>query len=119
DEGCFVVLAMLAPPLGVVTWFAVAFVIAHLLRRRPWIKAVFNFGHITSTVGISLLVVHLAGGFGTPATPGGLAAIALGGVAALVTNSVCMATLLAAVGQRSFREALLDGSDLMLVVAIG
>src|ERR1700719_4965273 len=56
DEGFFVILALLVPPLVTLGTFAVATVLAQVGRRRPLLKSAFNIGQVLIAAGLGLAV---------------------------------------------------------------
>src|SRR5579863_5690914 len=46
DEGFFLVLALVLPPLGVLAAFVLAAITSIVVRRRSFIKSLFNLGQI-------------------------------------------------------------------------
>src|SRR5450755_746579 len=56
DEGFFVILALLVPPLVTLGTFALATVFAQVARRRPLLKSVFNVGQVLLAAGLGLAV---------------------------------------------------------------
>ena len=56
DEGFFVILALLVPPLLVLGTLALATVVAQAARRRPVVKSAFNAGQVLIAAGLGLAV---------------------------------------------------------------
>src|SRR5260370_24093115 len=56
DEGFFVILALLVPPLVTLGTFALATVLAQVARRRPLLKSAFNVGQVLISAGRGLAV---------------------------------------------------------------
>jgi diguanylate cyclase (GGDEF)-like protein/PAS domain S-box-containing protein len=56
DEGFFVILALLVPPLLTLATFAVATAVAQAVRRRPLVKSAFNTGQVLTAAGLGLAV---------------------------------------------------------------
>jgi diguanylate cyclase (GGDEF)-like protein/PAS domain S-box-containing protein len=116
DEGFFLVLALVAPPMGTVAAFGLATVLAQVIRRRAPVKTVFNVAQIMLSVSAGLAVVHLV------APPGGrlgaeqLGAAVLGAVVYFVVNSFALAMMLAATGAERLRTGLLDGMQIRVLL---
>ena len=56
DEGFFVILALLVPPLVTLGTLALATVMAQAVRRRPLVKSAFNVGQVLIAAGLGLAV---------------------------------------------------------------
>ena len=56
DEGFFVILALLVPPLVTLGTLALATVVAQAVRRRPLVKSAFNAGQVLIAAGLGLAV---------------------------------------------------------------
>jgi diguanylate cyclase (GGDEF)-like protein/PAS domain S-box-containing protein len=109
DEGFFVVLALVVPPLGTVTTFLVATLAAQLLHRRPFAKTVFNVGQVlvATTAGVAIVEV-LAPPHGRLGAEQ-LGAAVLGAIAFFVVNTVALTSILVTTRTERFRTALTDG----------
>ena len=78
DEGFFVILALLVPPLVTLGTLALATVLAQAVRRRPLAKSAFNVGQVLIAAGLGLAVSR---GIAPPSdslTAGQIAAVVLG-----------------------------------------
>src|SRR5260370_9479697 len=78
DEGFFVSLALLVPPLVTLGIFALATVLAQIARRRPLLKSAFNIGQVLIAVGLGLAVSRGIAAPSNSLTAGQIAAIVLG-----------------------------------------
>src|SRR5438270_7026639 len=56
DEGFLVVLALLVPPAMTLAVFASVVVLSQAIRRRPFVKSVFNFGEVMLSASVALAV---------------------------------------------------------------
>ena len=56
DEGFFVILALLVPPLLTLATLGLATVVAQAIRRRPVEKSAFNVGQVLIAAGLGLVV---------------------------------------------------------------
>jgi hypothetical protein len=109
DEGFFVVLALVSPPMGTIAAFLLATVVAQVIRRRAPVKTVFNVAQITISVSAGLAVVHVVAPPGNHLGVPQLAAAILGAVVYFLLNSVALAVILAATGAERLHSALFDG----------
>ncbi len=118
DEGCLVLLLLVAGPRAAVIAFAVATVVAQALMRRPLVKSAFNVGLVCLSAGAGAAVFSVLSMGAPPASAQGLGAAAAAAAAYFVTNSVAMAAILSATGS-SWHEALHDGMDIRLLLLGG
>jgi diguanylate cyclase (GGDEF)-like protein/PAS domain S-box-containing protein len=109
DEGIFVVLVLVSPPLGTIVAFLVATGLSQVIRRRAAIKSVFNIAQITISVSAGIAVVHLLAPPGNRLGVAQLAAAVLGAIVYFLVNSLALAAMLAAVGAAGVRSTLEDG----------
>ena len=112
DEGFFLVLALVLPPLGVMAAFLLASIGSIVIRRRSFIKSVFNLGQILAAVGAGLLVLHSLAPPGARLSATSLAAAALGSIVYFAVNSLFVAAILAATGAEKFGVSLFDGIEI-------
>ncbi|HVT42192.1 MAG TPA: EAL domain-containing protein [Acidimicrobiales bacterium] len=118
DEGFFVLMILLMPADLAVLVFAVVVVVAQLVRRRAFLRIVFNAGRVVTATGAAALVFVLLDG---PQHPTGYVKIgaALAGAAAyFVVNTAAIVTILTAIGN-TWRDALFGGMRVRLLVVIG
>jgi diguanylate cyclase (GGDEF)-like protein/PAS domain S-box-containing protein len=121
DEGFFVVLVLVLPPVGALSAFLLATVIAQLIRRRATVKTLFNVAQITISVSAGIAVVHLVSPPSGRLGAGQLAAAVLGAVVYFLVNSLALALILAATGAERLGSAVLDGiriRALLLVASV-
>ena len=116
DEGFFVILALLLPSTATMGTFAVATVTAQLLKRRPLVKSIFNFGQMMMAVGAGLAVTRLLVPSSHPLKFGQVAAVTAGAGAFFLVNSGLVAVILRATGA-AWRECM-DGFSLAVALAI-
>ena len=93
DEGFFVILALLVPPLVTLGSLALATVVAQAVRRRPLVKSAINAGQVLIAAGTGLAVSR---GIAAPAKPlaaGQIAAIVLGVGMYFVINTLLLAVV--------------------------
>jgi diguanylate cyclase (GGDEF)-like protein/PAS domain S-box-containing protein len=109
DEGIFVVLVLVSPPLGMIVAFLVATGLSQVIRRRAAIKSLFNIAQITISVSAGMAVVHLLAPPGARLGVPQLAAAVLGAIVYFLVNSLALAAMLAAVGAAGVRSTLQDG----------
>jgi hypothetical protein len=107
DEGVFVILALLVPPLLMLGTLALATVVAQAARRRPVVKSAFNAGQVLIAAGLGLAVSR---GIAAPArslTAGQVAAVALGVGVYIAVNSVLVGGVMVSMGA-TWREFTVD-----------
>ena len=78
DEGFFVILALLVPPLLTLGTMALATILAQAARRRPLIKSAFNAGQVLVAAGLGLAVSRSIAVPSGSLTAGQLAAMVAG-----------------------------------------
>jgi diguanylate cyclase (GGDEF)-like protein len=115
DEAFLVAMALLLPPLGVVSAFGIAAFVSRLVTRRPLVRVLFNTGMVVTAAGLAVGTAHLAGGSGG-ANPRGFAAVVLGAAVFLLVNAVSVSAVLALVEGQSFWRSLADGLGFRLLV---
>jgi diguanylate cyclase (GGDEF)-like protein len=98
DEGFFVILALLVPPLLVLGTLALATVVAQAARRRPVVKSAFNAGQVLIAAGLGLAVSRSIAGPIGPLTAGQVAAVFLGVGVYFVVNSILVASVVVSMG---------------------
>jgi diguanylate cyclase (GGDEF)-like protein/PAS domain S-box-containing protein len=98
DEGFFVILAVLVPPVMTLGTIALATVLAQAARRRPVVKSAFNGGQVLLAAGAGLAVsrclaapTHLLGA-------AQLAAVALGTVAYFAVSTLLVDGVMVSMG---------------------
>jgi len=98
DEGFFVILALLVPPLLTLVTLALAIVVAQAVRRRPVVKSAFNAGQVLIAAGLGLAVSRsVAAPAGSP-TAGQIAAVFLGVGVYFVVNTILVASVEVSMG---------------------
>src|ERR1700722_13802543 len=98
DEGFFVILALLVPPLLVLGTLALATVVAQAARRRPVVKSAFNAGQVLIAAGLGLAVSRVIASPAGPLTAGQIAAVFLGVGVYCVVNSILVASVEVSMG---------------------
>ena len=93
DEGFFVILALIEPPLITLGTMAIAGAIAQAIRGRPLVKSAFNCGQVLIAAGLGLAVSRAIATPSGSLTAGEIAATLLGvavcfGVSAFLVDSV-------------------------------
>jgi diguanylate cyclase (GGDEF)-like protein len=114
DEGYFVILALLVPPLLVLGTLALATVVAQAARRRPVVKSAFNAGQVLIAAGLGLAVSRGIAGPARSLTAGQVAAVALGVGVYFAVNSSLVASVVVSMGA-TWREV---NDDLPLQVTL-
>ena len=88
DEGFFVILALLVPPLVTLGTLALATVVAQAVRRRPLVKSAFNAGQALIAAGAGLAVSRSLAVPSDPLAAAQIAAIVLGVGTYFVINTL-------------------------------
>lgn len=98
DEGFFVILALLVPPLLTLGTLAAATVLAQAARRRAVPKSAFNWGQLLLSAGVALTVSRVIAAPGDPLTAAQIAAVLLGAAIYLLVNSFLVAGVMVTMG---------------------
>jgi diguanylate cyclase (GGDEF)-like protein/PAS domain S-box-containing protein len=114
DEGFFVILALLVPPLVTLSTFALATVLAQVVRRRALVKSAFNAGQVLIATGRGLVVSRSLAAPAGSITAGQAAAVMLGALVYFAINSFLVASVMVSMGT-TWREFT---SDLRLQVTL-
>ena len=108
DEAVLVILALLVPAGWAVVAFGGATVVAQLARRRAIVKTLFNFGQVSTAVGLAVLINHALVSRSAPLSMEETAAATLAALVFFVVNSGSVTAILAATGT-PWRTSVLDG----------
>ena len=98
DEGIFVILALLVPPLVTLETVALATVLAQAARRRPLVKSAFNAGQVIVAAGLGLAVSRSIAVPSGSLAAGQLAAMVAGVGAYVLVNTVLIAGIVLPMG---------------------
>ncbi len=98
DEGFFVILALLVPPLLTLGTMALVMILAQAVRRRPIVKSAFNAGQALIAAGVGLAVSRSIDVPSDPLTAGQLAAMAAGMGAYVLVNTVLITGIFLSTG---------------------
>ena len=98
DEGFFVILALLVPPLVTLGTLALATVMAQAARRRPLVKSAFNAGQVLIAAGLGLAVSRSIAVPTDSLTAGQIGAIVLGVAVYTVVNTFLVAMVEVSMG---------------------
>src|SRR6266700_850777 len=98
DEGFFVILALLVPPLVTLGTLALATVLAQAARRRPPVKSAFNAGQVLIAAGLGLAVSRSIAAPSKSLTAGQIAAIVFGVAVYFVINTFLVAGVVVSMG---------------------
>ena len=98
DEGFFVILALLVPPLVTLGTLALATVLAQAVRRRPLAKSAFNVGQVLIAAGLGLAVSRGIAPPSNSLTAGQIAAVMLGAGVYFVINTFLVAGAVISMG---------------------
>ncbi len=107
DEGFFVILALLVPPLVTLGTLALAIIVAQAARRRPLLKSAFNVGQVLIAAGLGLAVSRSLAAPSNSLTTGQIAAIILGVGVYFVINTFLVAAVMVPMGA-TWRELTSD-----------
>jgi diguanylate cyclase (GGDEF)-like protein/PAS domain S-box-containing protein len=91
DEGIFVILALLVPPLLTLGTMALATILAQAARRRPLTKSAFNAGQVLVAAGLGLAASRSIAVPSGSLTAGQLAAMVAGVGIYVLVNTVLIA----------------------------
>ncbi|MGN6791640.1 MAG: putative bifunctional diguanylate cyclase/phosphodiesterase [Streptosporangiaceae bacterium] len=100
DEGFFVVLALLEPPMLTLATLAVATVTAQAIRRRPVTKSAFNVGQVLIAAGLGLLASRAIAAPSRSLAPGEIAAVAVGAAVYFAANTLLVNSVMVSLGTR-------------------
>ncbi|HEX5189217.1 MAG TPA: EAL domain-containing protein [Streptosporangiaceae bacterium] len=107
DEGFFVVLALLDPPLLMFATLALATILAQAIRRRPLLKSAFNVGQVLIAAGLGLVASRAVAPLSVSLRPVQIAAIAVGVAVYFVVNTLLVNSAMVSMGT-SWREFTAD-----------
>jgi diguanylate cyclase (GGDEF)-like protein/PAS domain S-box-containing protein len=98
DEGFFVVLALLVPPLLTMSALAAATVLAQAARRRPLVKSAFNTGQMLIAAGLGLAASRCLAVPSGSLTAGQVAAAGAGACVYFAVNTSLVSGVLVSMG---------------------
>ena len=98
DEGFFVILALLVPPLLTLGVLALATVLAQTVRRRPALKSAYNTGQVLTSAGLGLAVSRSIAPPTSSLAAGQIAAVTLGVSVYFVVNQVLVDAVMVSIG---------------------
>jgi hypothetical protein len=98
DEGFFVILALLVPPLITLGTLGVATVLAQVGRRRSAFKSAFNVGQVLIAAGLGLAVSRSIAPPSDSPTAAQIAAVMLGAGVYFVINQLLMGCVFVSMG---------------------
>ena len=107
DEGFFVILALLVPPLVTLGTLALAIIVAQAARRRSLLKSAFNVGQVLIAAGLGLAVSRSLAAPSNSLATGQIAAIILGVGVYFVINTSLVAAVVVSMGA-TWRELTSD-----------
>ncbi|MDA8039927.1 MAG: EAL domain-containing protein [Actinomycetota bacterium] len=111
DEGFFVVMALLLPPVGAVLAFVAATVLAQLVRRRAAARSLFDVSQVTLSAAAGLVTARLIAPPPGHLGPAQLGAAVAGALVYFLVGTLSLAVATAATGTEGFKAALLDGLE--------
>ncbi len=98
DEGYFVILALLVPPLLTLVTLVLAIVLAQAARRRPIIKSAFNAGQVLIAAGLGLALSRYISAPSHSLTASQIGAITLGVGVYFVVSTLIVDSLMVSMG---------------------
>jgi diguanylate cyclase (GGDEF)-like protein len=98
DEGFFVILALLVPPLVTLVTLTLATVTAQAARRRPLVKSAFNVGQVLIAAGLGISAIRAVAAPSASLTAGQVAAATLGVGVYWVVNTLLVAAVVVSMG---------------------
>jgi diguanylate cyclase (GGDEF)-like protein/PAS domain S-box-containing protein len=98
DEGFFVILALLVPPLLTLATLALATALAQVVRRRPPVKSIFNVGQVLIAAGLGLIVSRAIAAPTPALTASQIAAMLLGVAVYFVVNTMLVNSVMVSMG---------------------
>jgi diguanylate cyclase (GGDEF)-like protein/PAS domain S-box-containing protein len=107
DEGFFVILALLVPPVLTLGTLALATIVSQVVRRRPVIKSAFNAGQVLIAAGLGLAASRAIAVPSAAHNEAQIAAIILGVAVYFVVNTLFVVGVVVSMGT-SWREFTTD-----------
>ena len=98
DEGFFVILALLVPPVVTLGTYAAAAIVSQVVRRRQFVKSAFNVGETVLAAGLGLAVSRAIAVPSKSITAKEGAAVLLGAAVYLVVNKASLASVMLSMG---------------------
>jgi len=98
DEGFFVILALLVPPLVTLGTLGLATAMSQAIRQRPLVKSAFNTGQVLIAAGLGIAVSRAVAVPSASLTVGQVAGVVLGVGVYYVVNTVLVATVVISMG---------------------
>jgi diguanylate cyclase (GGDEF)-like protein len=98
DEGFFVILALLVPPLLTLATLISATILAQAARRRPFVKSAFNAGQLLIAAGLGLTVSRAVAVPSHSLTAAQIGAAALGVAVFFAANTVIVDSIMVSLG---------------------
>ncbi len=98
DEGFFVILALLVPPLLTLGTLAAATILGQAAKRRAAVKSAFNSGQMLIAAGSALAVSRVIAAPANPLTAQEVAAVLAGVAAYLLINSFLVSSIMVTMG---------------------
>ncbi|MGH9276515.1 MAG: putative bifunctional diguanylate cyclase/phosphodiesterase, partial [Acidimicrobiales bacterium] len=120
DEAFFVAMALLLPPAGVIIGFAAGIALGLCVRRRPFVRAVFNVGQTVTATGLGLAAMYLiAGHWGTDLTPHVIAGALVGTAVFVLANSAIVSVIISFTEERPAARVFMEGLDVRVLASAG
>jgi diguanylate cyclase (GGDEF)-like protein/PAS domain S-box-containing protein len=118
DEGFFVTLALLVPPLLTLGVLAVATILAQTVRRRPAVKLAYNTGQVLTAAGLGLAVSRSIASPTNSLAAGQIAAVTLAVGVYFVVNTLLVDAVMVSIGT-NWREFISDLPTQVMLAGAG
>lgn len=119
DEAFLVVMALLLSPLEGMGALALGMAVGLALRRRAWIKGIFNVGQTLTAAGLAFGVIYLLADPLAAIDARLIAAVVTGAAVFFMVQTTAVSAVIALAEGRSFRASLFDGLGLRTAVWAG
>ena len=107
DEGFLVVMLLLTPAAATMAIFAIAVLVAQIVRRRPLVKSLFNLSIVVLSVSLAVLISRSLAAPGPHLTVAAVAGAAVGAATYFVVGTTLVSALVVSMGA-TWRECLSD-----------
>ena len=117
DEGFFLMMALLLPPVGTLGTLGATTVLAQIIRGRPLAKSVFNVGQVQISAGLALAASRAIAVPGRPLSGGAVLAALLGVWVYFAVNTALVSLVVVSMGA-SWREAVFKDLRIQMTLAV-
>jgi diguanylate cyclase (GGDEF)-like protein/PAS domain S-box-containing protein len=98
DEGSFVILALVVPPIVTLATLAAASIVGQVIRRRQFVKSTFNVGQVLIAAGLGLAVSRSIAPLSGSLTVARASAVLLAAVIYFIVNKALVGGLMVSLG---------------------